>query len=405
MNPPIFVVGVGRSGTTLLSAMMSAHSRLSCGPETHFFRRLAEVDARALCAAATWPGPAADFIRSITHTGFVTDARKPLTEKYRLDPGSIEKYLRGKEPTMANVLGSVTEQFMIAKGKARWIEKTPGHILYLREIRSYFPQSPIVRIVRDPRDVSLSLMKVPWGVQSFIEGILFWEQLDRQSRAFFGDDARCYTLRFEDLVTSPVETLEKLCGFLGETFEPGMLDTSATGAEINARNVPWKAKVSEAVDGRRVGAWRSEISRDENCLAEAVLGDRLLAYGYPLDHEYPRFGALHPGLDTAVKYPQALAAVAAKGVRFWKARPDERATSRIYMGEPGTREWFGDTRAGRFLKALPVFTDIARAAVAGDKLYWIPDRDVHSWNGWLSFMLRRLLARYDVARAQEVRAW
>ena len=46
-DAPIFVVGVARSGTTLLSAMLSAHSRLDCGPESRFFARYRHLDERA----------------------------------------------------------------------------------------------------------------------------------------------------------------------------------------------------------------------------------------------------------------------------------------------------------------------------------------------------------------------
>ena len=68
-SSPIFVVGVPRSGTTLLAAMLGAHPRLVCGPETYFFQCLRDVDARALCRRSDWPKAAVDFLFSIRYVG------------------------------------------------------------------------------------------------------------------------------------------------------------------------------------------------------------------------------------------------------------------------------------------------------------------------------------------------
>src|SRR4051812_2800803 len=67
--PPIFIVGVPRSGTTLLSAMLGAHPRLVCGPETHFFHQFGRRDPRAFGRRADWPKVAIDYLYSIEHVG------------------------------------------------------------------------------------------------------------------------------------------------------------------------------------------------------------------------------------------------------------------------------------------------------------------------------------------------
>jgi len=395
-NEPIFIVGIPRSGTTLLAAMLAAHSRLSCGPETHFFRWLSRTDVRRLCESQTWPEPAADFIRSIRHKAFLPGTARTLLEKYEIPEGSIPAYLQTKAPSVPSMLCSVTEQYMKAKGKARWVEKTPDHLRYLSSIREYFTDSPIIRIVRDPRDVALSLMRVPWGARSLLEGLLHWQRLDSMSREFVGTDRLAYTVRFEDLVSSPREELRKLCRFVNETFEEGMLDTSSSGTAINSRNVPWKSKVSQGADVTRVAVWRSELTRRENQLAEAVLGDRLAALGYPTDEEFSRVGEVYPRSGVAEEYAEALAILASKGVRLWKARPDEKSRAKIYLGEPSTAEWLGEQRTGRAIRVLPVLADIARATIRFNDLYWIPNREDGKWTGCASFVLRQFLSPYKV---------
>jgi len=399
---PIFIVGVQRSGTTLLAAMLAAHSRLSCGPETHFFRRLADVDASHLCDPVAWPQPAAEFVTSITHTGFVSRERTGLLDKYQLEPASVVAFLRERTPSIDAVLSSVTEQYMRAKGKVRWVEKTPDHILHLAAIRRHFPASPIIRIVRDPRDVALSLLRVPWGVKSLLEGLLYWERLDRRSRDFFGEDPRSITIRFEDLLGDPAATMRRVCDFIDEPYEMGMLDTTVSGAEINSRQVPWKDKASQAPDASRVGAWRAELTPSDNRLAEALLGDRMESFGYAQRESFTQVGELRPGLFAALKYPEALRALATDGVRFWRKSSAERTTVKVYLGDPGSQEWAGagqDDDGGQAIRALPLLADVMRARLFGGHVCWISGSD-ERWTGYRSYALRKCLAPLRLSVAQ-----
>jgi hypothetical protein len=385
-DAPVFIVGVQRSGTTLLSAMLAAHSRLSCGPETHFFRRLAEADVDALCDPAAWPAPAAEFVWSITHTGVEPGTRKALLEKYRLAKESVPEYLAREAPSVPAMLRSVTAQYMRAKGKSRWVEKTPDHILHARAIRRHFPDALVVHLVRDPRDVALSLMNVPWGVASLVEGLLYWERLEAAGRAVLDSDPLTLTVRFEDLVAAPADTLQRLCAFIGEEFEPGMLDTSRTGTEINARNAPWKKKVSEGVDPTRGAAWRGTLSRRDNQLAEALLGDRLQALGYETVETFDRAAEIRPSLAAATAHADALGALAAAGLRFWKSGPTDVTRATVYLGNPGTAGWSSTS--------AEVLADVARAASSRHELYWAPDGDGVGWAGYAAFLMKTCLGPY-----------
>lgn len=392
MREPVFIVGAPRSGTTLLAAMLDAHSGMSCGPETHFFRRLAQIDAQALVAAASWPDRAVDFIAAIEHTSSLGSEKKFLLNKYQLERPSITQYLAEKPPQIRHILGAVTEQHMQRLGKRRWIEKTPDHLEYVADIRAYFPDSPIVRIVRDPRDVALSLTKVPWGVQTVTEALLFLRRLDENSAAFFETDANAYTLHYEDLVADAEGTLTALCAFLGEEFEPEMLDTSKTGKRINSRNAPWKDKVSKPVDKSRAEAWRHELTEGQNRLAEALFGDRIAAYGYALEGRFALLGEAFPDVRPFIKYAAQLEPIAAQGVRFWAAHEGEQPGATVYLGDPGEESWLGVGRWARLRRTWQLTWHIIRAAAGGRRVYWIPNPEMAGWSGmsaaWLKGLLR-----------------
>lgn len=394
MNPrPVFIVGSPRSGTTLLASMLAAHSKLSCGPETHIFRWLADAKQPELVDPANWPAAAVQFVCSIRRSSFSDNHHPRLIDHYGIEPEQISVYLQQEDPSIAAIVSSITETYMRTQNKIRWAEKTPDHLKHLYEIRSAFPDAQIVRIIRDPRDVALSLSKVPWGVSSFFEGVLFWLRQDETSRDFFFADPDSYTLQFEALISSPEQELEKLCQFLGEEFEPQMLDTSQTGKTLNRRNVSWKSKSSQPIDHSRTQVWRRELAVEENQLAEALVGKQLTEYGYPRAAEFSQVGEIYPSPNLITKYPHYFEKLAMQGVRFWKTSPIEHTDIYAYVGEPEVDRWLKPGRIQKWMDTLALSGKIARLSTEKDiKIYWMIAEDQDQWSGFSAYMIKRLLS-------------
>jgi hypothetical protein len=296
-DPPIFVVGVARSGTTLLAAMLSSHSRLDCGPESRFFARYRHLDAaqrRRLLDATEWPTPAMELLRSLRNQGH------PVTELFGLTEDEVEGYLAARPPALPTVLEALTVLHAQQAGKPRWIEKTPRHLLMTDILRRLWPQARIVRIVRDPRDVALSLAAMPFAKESVVGNLVRIDQDDRASRDTIAADPLAMTLRYEDLVTEPERELRRVCAFVGEAFESSMVDgrrASPQGASADvtgvtdvpgATGVPgvaaphewWKQSVSGPLTTNSVGRWRREMAADVQRFAELHLADFMRAHGY-----------------------------------------------------------------------------------------------------------------------------
>ena len=102
--------------------MLSAHSRLDCGPESRFFARLRHLGAATSGASwrRAWPGPAVDFIASLSNQGH------PVVELFGLSSDDVRGYLADRPPSVAAMLESLTVLHARRAGKARWIEKTPA---------------------------------------------------------------------------------------------------------------------------------------------------------------------------------------------------------------------------------------------------------------------------------------
>ena len=97
-DAPIFVVGVARSGTTLLSAMLSAHHRLDCGPESRFFARLRHLDDEAVAGLldpTDWPARAVEFIAALGNQGH------PILDLFDLSGDDVRAYLSDRPPSIA----------------------------------------------------------------------------------------------------------------------------------------------------------------------------------------------------------------------------------------------------------------------------------------------------------------
>jgi hypothetical protein len=288
-HAPIFVVGVARSGTTLLSAMLAAHSRLDCGPESRFFARLRHLrgpEHRRLLAPDSWPGPAVDFVASLSNQGH------PVMELFGLSRADVHDYLAERPPSVATMLESLTVPHARRAGKARWIEKTPRHLLMTDTLWRHWPEARVVRIVRDPRDVALSLAGLPFAKESVVGNLVRADQDDRASRQRIESDPRAMTLRYEDLVTEPERELRRICTFVGEAWEPAMLDTRGTAASVAADHEWWKGSVAGPLTTASVGRWRREMSADVQRFAGLHLASFIREHGYE--------GAVEPEREVAV---------------------------------------------------------------------------------------------------------
>jgi len=225
MKPPVFVVGCPRSGTTLLYSMfMAAGGFAVYRKETHFYHLA--------------PG----FPRVLTER-----TRRRLKEQYMAGylgkvPGlAVEHFVdraldasRTYEEVLPHLMGAITH----GQEMERWVEATPTHVLYMREIERAVPDALFVHVIRDGRDCALSYDRQSWTSTLPCDrrhrvGIaaLYWEFMVRAGRTFARDHQRdCLEVRFEDLIEHPRETLSQVGGFLHHYVKRGCLWTGVDPA-------------------------------------------------------------------------------------------------------------------------------------------------------------------------------
>ena len=152
-NLQIFIVGMARSGTTLLSEILNSHSQIAVTHETHYFRKYWEKPE--LSSQENRKRLLLSFLNSKEFLQF------DFSEK--LNDVIYQEALRKLDNGQSEFLGIVLDKFIIKKNKLYWCEKTPSHLLHVPEISQLFPGSKFICLIRDPRDVCLSLKKVPFN--------------------------------------------------------------------------------------------------------------------------------------------------------------------------------------------------------------------------------------------------
>lgn len=286
-DPAPFVVGVGRSGTTLLRLMLDAHPQLAMPPETGFIPDL--------ITAAKAPGATPE-----TALAAVTGHRKwgdfPMSEDELLERWSALDRMRPRGAVRA-----FYELYAEHQGKPRWGDKTPGYTMYMGPISRTLPEARFVHVIRDGRAVALSRMRTlalrPVEMSKVANR---WQKRVRKARAK-GDQLDHYLeIRYEALVREPEATLRQVCEFIELDWDPALLDYHRRSEERLAeldRDIPaWGKKLPRSAESRmalhqqttkppdpaRIDRWRDELSAEDVATFEQVAGGLLTELDYEL---------------------------------------------------------------------------------------------------------------------------
>jgi hypothetical protein len=171
--------------------------------------------------------------------------------------------------------------------------------MYVPAIKTEFPEARIISIVRDPRDVHLSLSKVPWSHGNAFNHALQWREYQALSRRYAKMYGSSYTeIRFEDLIANPAAALKTLTGQISLEFEPEMLTRYQDQNLFDPKQEPWKNRTNSAIDPANQENWRGQLSPEELGVFNRVCGRYLKQMGYALPGEahFSTRAALH-GLD------------------------------------------------------------------------------------------------------------
>lgn len=257
--PIIFIGGAGRSGTSLLRTILNAHSHISIGAELKVTPEIAQFWRRML--------------RYSSHLAHYFDLEeRDLNEAFgTLICSLLSKKLAGHGDTV------------------RLGEKTPNNVFVFPHLHRIFPESPLLHIIRDGRDVVRSLLRQNWAspdgsplaiTQDSKAAAAYWVKAvtagRRASRMSSTLADRYLEIRYEELVTNTESVARSIFEHLGEPWEPRILD-------FHKHEVSVYDHVYRPVTDRSVGKWRQDLSPDQKMRVKEVAGDLLIQLGYAKD--------------------------------------------------------------------------------------------------------------------------
>ncbi len=288
--PPLFIVGCGRSGTSLFRMIFNNHPDLAIPDESHFIY----VSARRR-AAGKLPASLKDpkgwnrFLEYLEND----------TPVYRWGlsfPSLIDQLERIQARSYASVFDTIFKEFMHSERKSRWGDKTPMHVNYILLVNHFFPNAKFIHIIRDGRDVALSLLRLKWGPRRIEYSGYYWKWLVLMGMLcgrILGPERYC-EIRYEDLINEPEGILKSLCSWLALEYDPVMLEYHKSRAAKERCAPPAKRrhtifdqgashKPFEPINKDSIQKWKEYMSSyDCNSMLRQA-GCLLLYFGYEVD--------------------------------------------------------------------------------------------------------------------------
>jgi len=218
------------------------------------------------------------------------------------DPDYVRSEFRQGQPSYPRLFAIFLESYCERQGKVRWGDQTTLNERYAEQILTAYPGSKMIQMVRDPRDrYEASLAMWPNGKGKVGGATARWRySLDLAHKNLKNFPDRYLVVHFETLIYEPESTMQKVCEFLGEPYEPAMLLMNGSPTQraklVNGIN---DASINNLLSSDFIGQYRSKVSKVDVAFMQMYLKKDLAVNGYQLDtiQFTPRERARFIGLD------------------------------------------------------------------------------------------------------------
>ncbi len=284
--PAVFVVGMNRSGTTLLRMMLDAHPELTIPPETHFVPDL----IKAAREPGATPEDALAAMKSAREWGDFGFSDEQMLTRLR----ALPKLRPGP------AVRTFYEAYMEQQGKPRWGEKTPTYVQKMKLIQRALPEARFVHVIRDGRDVALSVLDRTVRELTAADVARRWRKKISKAREDSPQLDHYTEIRYEDLILDTEPVLRRVAELVDLPWDDAMLsyhERSGERLQEMARALPGDGRAKElSVERRmathamttkppsadRVARWRTQMTAQQRAEFEQIAGDLLAELGYPV---------------------------------------------------------------------------------------------------------------------------
>jgi hypothetical protein len=279
--PFVFILGRGRSGTTLMQTMLDANENVVLPIESRLIVHLKQKYFNI----KVWTSDLLDE--------FITDLYKDkkFARYWSVDPIILRKSIDRLPidtldfPLLCKIV-YLNYPSPFKKGKVILLgDKNPIYSIFIKELVQVFPDAKFIHLVRDYRDNIASNKKV-FKRQSIAQLALGWRAYNIFIESFKKRlSNNFYTLKYEDLVSQPEVYVPQICKFLGLTFNPGMLGFYETIQKVSEEKYVAEIEmihpnILKPVNTAQVHKWKKELKKEDIELADHLAGNYARKYGY-----------------------------------------------------------------------------------------------------------------------------
>jgi Sulfotransferase family len=268
---PIFIIGMPRSGTKLIRALLNQHPQINLTlAESHFIPYFVRKFGNPP------PFQVRDdlnaFMRELQQTSFLATMRKA---GYTLDEGTFLQNI--DYTTWSGIFEPVLRHFG-SKRETRdtiWGDKTPGYINHMPLLKALFPDAKFLHIIRDPRDYCLSVRKS--FRKSIYRAAFRWRLSVENARKYgvrLGDDYM--EVRYESLLETPVSVMTQVASFLKVPYDDALVSLASPSEQVGDA----KGQIQIVKDNK--SKYLTHFSRQEVKRIEEIVCDVAKSAGYHL---------------------------------------------------------------------------------------------------------------------------
>lgn len=273
---PVIILGHGSSGTSILATLLREYLHISFGTESQFIVRFSKM--LPCFGDLSHRRNLRRLVEAISQERWFSRCRKKWGFELNIDQvvGDVQGNL--ESPDYRQVLDAIFLQLARHNGLApRWGDKTPEYVNHLDCIGRLFPDAKFIHLIRDGRDVALSVMGRYWGPKNIYTAAHQWryaiDQVDRFSQSLRA--GQFLEMTYEEFLSEPVRSFERLIEFL-EIDDAG-------GELINhiRRRVPMDLMADNH------NKWRLDWSDRQRAQFERIAGYALRRHGYDTAYSGP----------------------------------------------------------------------------------------------------------------------
>lgn len=270
VKSPFFIVGCGRSGTSLLRTMLNHHPQIAIPLESLFI---------------------IDYLRAPKEVSLNT-LKKLIIHEPEIEEWGLRLTSRhvGRCKSRKELIDKINILYMEKNKKIIWGQKTPRFIRYWKLLKKTYPRSKFIHLIRDPRANVNSLIKSNVHFSNCLYASKRWNMdvsCGLEMKKKYPKDV--LEVKYSDLINNPKKELLRVCKFLGINYNSKIMRYSNTG---HKEYLPYFNKIHRYLnrkpDTTLIDKWKKELLMKEIEVIESINQNLMKRLGFELIHAYPK---------------------------------------------------------------------------------------------------------------------